>query len=104
MGRNANAGLFTVVANVNPPSDVLHAPPGPGRLYLPLELCPINALAALITDEQIAQRGGAGQAPHMRRENAFGISGHGSSSRRASFSPHRRSVAYIVLDKRYRIQ
>src|SRR5207248_9838809 len=81
IGLEANAGLFTIIANIDPHFELLHDHSAHGRLYMPLELCPINALAALITDEQIAQRRGAWQAPHMCSKNAVSTSVHGTSSR-----------------------
>jgi hypothetical protein len=55
----AHAGLLTIVANVDPRLELFGDHPAHGRLELPLQLSRINTLAALRTDEQIAQHRGA---------------------------------------------
>ena len=104
VGLEANAGLFAIVANVDTYGELLLNHPAYGRLYVPLELCYINALTALMTDEQIAQHGRAWQTSHMGGQNTIMTPVHDSSSCSPSYFLHIRSVAYIVLDKRYRIQ
>ena len=54
-----------------------HAPYG--RVHLALELARVDRLAAVLLHQQIAQRGVAGNAPHVRRQDPFVTLAHAAS-------------------------
>lgn len=66
-----------MIANVDTRGELLHDHALHSRFDLPLELCSIIVLTALVTEKQIAQCWGARQAPNMRGKHTVIAPMHG---------------------------